>query len=295
MVPARSITLVVATQILIGILLLVGAATQLSAQRFEDLQLAYNASFGNGSLDGSVDKLGIGSLKVGHAQVPLSYPTWTPQSGTYLLGITRPADYPASSGPVAAGLFATPVNFATGSAVGLRATFIAPIGPHATGNIWAAAVVARTGDEDDLFAETRVVASLTVRANGARLNVVGATIPPNLPNIPQEFYDSIFDPADPAPFTLELYVDRVTGHSEARLIVDERVFSVSFESAGFRAGSGSPITAVGPTIAMANGPGERATVRVRDFQIFVHKQLGKENRRAAECPSGWAEFGCRAP
>jgi hypothetical protein len=110
---------------------------------------------------------------------------------------------------------------------------------------------------------------LQVRANAARLNVVGAAQPLNLANMPQQVYDAIFDPIEPQPFTLEILVDRVAGTGEAMLKVGDWVVSAPFKSAVFQAASGPAITAAGVSIAVASGAGETATVRVDDFQIFT--------------------------
>jgi hypothetical protein len=161
------------------------------------------------------------------------------------------------------------VLFDQGSVLSVRATFGAPAGPHAPGTQFAATVGVRTGDDRDLFAEARTAATLQVRANAARLNVVGAAQPLNLANMPQQVYDAIFDPIEPQPFTLEILVDRVAGTGEAMLKVGDWVVSAPFKSAVFQAASGPAITAAGVSIAVASGAGETATVRVDDFQIFT--------------------------
>lgn len=280
-----------ATRISIAAALL-GGTVPLAAEPAAHLQLGYLASFGNGSLEPSVDRSGIGPLKRGDTQIAHTNPAWTPQNGTIKLSITRPAAL-VGGGPVSTGLFATPVSFDVGSVVGLRATFIAPTGPHSIGSGWGVTVGARTGGSGDFFAETRVAATLNVRADGARLNVVGSSVPPNLPNVPQDIYDAIFDPIDPQPFTLELVVDRITGVGQASLKVGEFVVSHSFQFAAFKADSGPLITALGPSIAIASGPGQSASVRVRDFEILLPRAEAP-NPAAAECPPGWAEFNCRA-
>jgi hypothetical protein len=267
------------------------SAGPLAAEPSEHLQLAYLASFGNGSLDSSVDRLGIGPLKPGHSQVAQSNPAWTPQQGAFLLTITRPAQY--SAGPLGLGLWATPVSFGQGSLFGMRGTFISPVGPHQAGNLWGVTLSARTGGINDLLAETRVAVSFQVRANAARLNVVGADPAPNLPNVPQAIYDAIFDQSDPQPFTLELLVDRITGEGKASLKVGDAVFSHEFRFAAFKPDSGPVVTAVGPSIAIANAPGQSASVRVRDFEILLPRTEAP-NSASAGCPPGWAEFNCRA-
>jgi len=255
---------------LLGALLAVGSPTLASAQTPEDLQLVYHATFGNGSFDSGIDPLGIGWLRPGDSEVVNSNPTWTADEGTIVLGTTRPLT--TVVGPVTAGLFATPVNFDQGSVVGLRATFVAPAGPHDVGNQWAVTVSARTGAEGDVSAETRTAATFQVRANGARLNVVGASAQANQLNVPQEVYDAVFDPIDPQPFTLELLIDRVSGVSWAALKIGNWTASHTFLPAAFLANSGPSITAVGVSVAISNAPGQTASVTVRDFQIFSVKR-----------------------
>jgi hypothetical protein len=54
-------------------------------------------------------------------------------------------------------------------------------------------------------------------------------------------------------------------------MVIDQVFSLSFTLADFLADSGPVITAVGPGIAVnANGPGQTASVHVRDFRIYTN-------------------------
>lgn len=275
------------SRILAGIILLASGISPAPASDPDNLQLAYLASFGH-SLAGSVDRLYVGALTPGNSGIANIDATWAIEKGTALLGVTRPATY--VGGPVASGIFATPVNFGGGSLFGVRATFRAPTGPHLTGNQFAVALNARTGGAMDLQSETRVAATFRVRGTGAGLNVFGATVPPNLPNIPQELYDAIFDPVDPAPFTIELLMDRRSGIGTATLSIRDFSLSYDFESA-FKANSGPTITALGPTIAVSNGPDQRATVQVTDFRVLIPKS--SVNPAAAGCEPGWAAFGCR--
>lgn len=268
-------------------LCLVLAAAPLQAGPFEGLQQVYHATFGNGSLDSGIDPLSLGELQTGDSQVAETNPTWVAEEGGIRVAITRPAF--AVTGPVSAGLFATPTHFAQGTIVGLRATFVAPSGPHASGNFWAATLGVRTGNRNDLTPESRTATSFQVRGSGARLNVVGAQVAPNLSNLPQEVYDAIFDPIDPQPFTLELLIDRVTGNSVSRLLVGDQIFEQRFQSAAFLAGSGPAITAVGPSIAIGNGSGQTASVRITDFRAFTTK-VGNPSELSDPCP---ADFGCR--
>ena len=110
---------------------------------FEGLSLSYLASFPSGSLAPALDRLGFGALQRGDTLVPGSDPAWRPVHGEIELAITRPIGY--LGGLVASSLSATPVDFAIGSKVGLRATFIAPKGHHDADSIWAVVVTARTG------------------------------------------------------------------------------------------------------------------------------------------------------
>lgn len=242
----------------------------LSAATFADTTLVYNASFGSGSFAPSVDKLDIGPLTPGDAEVAGANPTATVDNGEVVLSVTRPTAL--ASGVVSSGLFATGLSFDQGSLFGLQATFIRPVGPISGG--WAAAALnARTGDESDLFGETRVNATLNVRAGGtARLNVPLGATSQTFVDVPAPVYEAIFRPNDPEPFTLQLLVDRVSGNGRASLKVGAfPVLSRSFQLSQFQANSGPPITAVGPTIANANAPGQTVSVHVRDFRIYAGK------------------------
>jgi len=258
---------IVGAGITVAAALAAGSATSGLAQSGGNLHLAYHATLGGGRLDSGVDPLGIGPLSPGDSRVASTSPTWTTGTGTMELRITRPAG--SVVGPVGAGLFATPVAFDQGSVFGLRATFTAPVGPHDPGSVWAVSVGARTGYQDDLPNEIRTAATLQVRGNGARLNVVGASPPSGLPNVPQAAYDVIFDPINPRPFTLELLVDRRSGIGEASLVFENWRFLHSFEPAVFQAHAGPGITSVAISIAISTTPGGTASVRARDLQIFA--------------------------
>ena len=246
--------------------LLMLLAMPVSSANAVELQPVYNAVLSNGSLAPSLDSLGVGDLQPGFTLASAD-PTFTFSGDGTTVSLTRPTD-PTLVGPVGAGLFATPVSFGKESVFALQATFLAPNGPHDIGNVWAAAVGARTGDQDDLAQETRVAATFQVRAGGARLNVVGATAPANQLNLAQPIYDSIFDPNNPEPFTLYLLVNRATGNGTAKLTVGSYTTSVDFLLADFQPNAGPPITAVGPSIAVSNGPGRTASITVRDFWVF---------------------------
>jgi hypothetical protein len=227
-----------------------------------DLSLVYRVQ---GGLTPAVDIIGVGAMKVGDSEVGGSMPTWQLGGGGLTLGITgitQPAGPPITA---VADAFATPVAFAAGTVFGMRAVFAGLAGPHATGDVWAVTLVVRTGNERHLATETLAAATLQVRADGARLNTPGASVPANLPNVPQDVYDALFGGST---FTLELLVDRVTGVGNAALHVGGFEVSRTFTYAAFTSTGGPTITAIGPTLAIANGPGQSASVRVLDFQVF---------------------------
>ncbi|MEO6714801.1 MAG: hypothetical protein ABIM89_15435 [Mycobacteriales bacterium] len=227
------------------------------------LSLVYRVRFEGGSLAPAVDTIGVGAIKLGHTQVADSMPTWQLGGGGLTLGIMRPADQPAVTRLVVAGPMATPVGFAAGTVFGMRAVFAGLAGPHAAENVWAMALVARTGDENQLESDLFTAATLQVRADGARLNTPGCG-PTDLPNVPQDVYDALVGGAT---FRLELVVDRVTGVGNAALYVGAFEVSNTCTFAGFTSTGGPTITAIGPNLAVARGPG-RASVRVLDFQVF---------------------------
>src|SRR5262245_28787588 len=107
----------------------VTVAAPASSAGFQDLQLVYPATFANGSLESAVDPLGIGALKFGSSGEAGIDPSWIASQGDYLITVNHPVSLPATA-VVLAGIDATPVNFDVGSVVGLRATLVAPKGPH---------------------------------------------------------------------------------------------------------------------------------------------------------------------
>ena len=272
----------------VAVLIALASTASLAAPQTNRLDFGYLVPFANGSLDPVVDPLGIGPMQTGNSQVPGINTSWTPQGGDIVLEVTRPAT--AGGGPVAAGVFATPVNFATGTVFEEHATFIQPVGPHATGNIWAIGLGARTGGNNDLDSETRAAATLQVRGTSLRLNALGAAVPTRL-DLPQDVYDEIFNPANPQPFTLELLVDRVSGAGRVSLKIDDRTFSRDFQFQAFTADSGPTIAAVGPSVAIASASGQTASVHLREFRIFV-PLISNENSTAT-CPESWGP-NCRA-
>lgn len=236
-----------------------------------NLTLAYLASFPNGSLEPSVDKLNAGPMVPGDPLIPDSNPTVSAAPGEVVVSIHRPLglspdDIPSES------IWATPVNFGPGSVVRLRATFRAPIGPYATTGGFAMGLVARTGAKDDLASEAKVATTVNVRPNQlVRLNVPFGSVETRNMVLPQAVRNAIFSTTDPQPFTLELTIDRKLGKGTAKLTVIDQVFSLNFTLADFVADGGPIITAVGPGIAVnSNGPGQTASVHVRDFRIYTN-------------------------
>jgi hypothetical protein len=104
-----------------------------SAAGIEDLQLVYHATFANGSLESGVDTRNIGALTFGNSGEPGINPSWTATQGDYLITFTRPSSLTGQA--VVVGIDATPVNFDVGSVVGLRGTFVAPVGPHNSADV----------------------------------------------------------------------------------------------------------------------------------------------------------------
>jgi hypothetical protein len=193
-------------------------------------------------------------------------------------------------GVASVAVFATEkVNFGPGTIFEARATFINPDGPHGSTDIWAIVVGAKTGDNDDLFTDTRVGVSLQVRGTSLRFNSPGGGPGPDLP---QEVYDQIFSLTDPQPFTLELVVDRINGAGKVTLRVGDRVFSRNVTFAAFPANSGPAITAVGPSLGIVSAPGQTASVQLREFRISLPSSSSTD--AAETCTEEWAGFNCRA-
>jgi hypothetical protein len=237
----------------------------------EILRLVYQASFPNGSLDSSVDKLNVGPMQPGDPLIPDTNPTIEPRPGAMLVRVSRPIGLSPELIP-AESLWATPVEFGPGSIARFRATFIAPDGPYATTGGFAIGVVARTGGKDDLPTETLVAVTVNARPNQqVRLQIpFGATAPTNVV-LPQAVRDAIYSTTDPQPFTIELTVDRVNGTGTAKLMVIDQVFTLNFTLSTFLADGGPTITAAGPGIAVnSNAPGQTASVQIRDFRIYAN-------------------------
>src|SRR5215469_6552461 len=68
--------------------ILVAAVARASAAPVADTQLIYNANFGNGSLEGSVDSLEIGPLQIGDSQIADTFPIWMKHAGAIEIGVT---------------------------------------------------------------------------------------------------------------------------------------------------------------------------------------------------------------
>lgn len=236
-----------------------------------ELRLAYLATFPNGTLAPAVDKLHLGPMMPGDPLIPDSDPTVSALGGEVLVSIHRPLglspdDIPSES------IFARPVEFGPGSIVRIQTTFIAPVGPYATTGGFAIGLGARTGGKDDLSTETRVFATVNVRPNQlVRFQIPFGAVEPTNMVLPQAVKDAIFSTTDPQPFTIELTIDRKAGTGTAKLTAVDQVFSLDFTLADFRADDGPVITAVGPGIAVnANGPGQTASVHIREFRIFTN-------------------------
>jgi hypothetical protein len=233
-------------------------------------RLAYEASFPNGSLDPAVDKLNAGPMVPGDPLIPESNPTVSAAPGEVVVSIHRPVGLSPDLIP-SESIWATPVNFGPGSVVRLRATFRAPVGPIPGGG-FAFGLNARTGARDDLATETRIATTINVRPGFVvRFNVPFGAVETTNMTLPQGVKDAIFSTTDPQPFTMELTIDRELGKGTAKLTVADQVFSLKFTLSDFLADGGPVITAVGPGIAVnSNGPGQTASVHVRDFRIYAN-------------------------
>jgi len=234
------------------------------------LRLAYQASFPNGSLDSSVDHLGAGPMVPGDPLIPDSSPTVSALPGEVVVSIHRPVGLSPDLIP-SESLWATPVHFGPGSVVRISATLRAPVGPLPGGG-FAIGLVGRTGARDDLPSETRIATTINVRPGFlVRLNVPFGSTQPAAMILPQAIKDAIFSTSDPQSFTLALTIDRIHGTGKSVLKVGDKIFSLSFVLADFLADGGPIITAVGPGIAVnSNGPGQTASVHVRDFRIYTN-------------------------
>jgi hypothetical protein len=237
-----------------------------------ELRLAYQGTFPHGSLDGSVDHLGIGAMQMGDTQIAGSEPTSSALPGELFVSIHRPPDLDGDT-IVANSVWATPVHFGPGSVMRISVTARALSGPIPGGG-FAFGLVAKTGGAPDLASEPRIATTINVRPGFlVRLNVpFGSAGTTNTPLTP-EVRDAIFDPTNPKPFTLSLTVNRITGKGLAELKVEDHVVTLSFDLADFLAESGPDIEAVGAGPAVnGNGPGQTASVHIRDFRIYTNAE-----------------------
>jgi hypothetical protein len=257
---------------LISIFGLTGSA---SAATFSDLTLVYDASFDGGSLGSPIDPLGLGPLKKDALQFPGSNPTWAVNDGYVQLGVTQPDPSP---GLVDVELAAKPVKFDTGSVFGMRATFISPAGPHISGETWASVLSFRSGNENIQPADARGAIGLRISGTSAVFSAPGSNVAGGLQTLPQAAYNAIFDPVNPQPYTLQLLLDRSGGFSNATLQVGNSIYSYDIQFPGFTSTSGPAITALAPTLAINNAPGQSATVRLLDYQIFLPQSAVPEPR-----------------
>jgi hypothetical protein len=234
-----------------------------------ELRLAYQASFPNASLDPSLDLLGAGAMVPGDPLFPDTNPTLSFAPGEAVVSVHRPVSL-LPEAVASESLFATPVNFGPGSVVRLRATYRAPVGPLPGGG-FAMGLIARTGGKDDLPTETSIAVTVNVRPGFlVRFGAANGNVDPARVVLPDEVKNAIFSPTDPQPFTIDLTIDRVHGTATAKLTVIDQVFTVPFVLSDFLADSGPTITAVGAGIAVnSNGPGQTASVHIRDFRIYA--------------------------
>jgi hypothetical protein len=243
-----------------------GAGTPAPAE----LNLAYLASFPNGSLAPALDKLNAGPMKAGDTGIPNSNPTLDKRPGAIILGITRPVDLSPDL-VVAQTAWATQLNLGPGSVSRIRATFIAPVGPIPGGG-FAIGVGAKTGGSEDLPDEPRIFTTINVRPGFVvRLQVPFGALETTNTTLSQEIKDLIFSTTNPQPFTIELTIDRKDGTGQTKLTVGDKVVGpLSFHLDGFPVDSGPTISAMGAGPAVnANGPGQTASVHVRDFRIYT--------------------------
>lgn len=234
------------------------------------LALAYEASFPNGSLAPSLDKLNVGPMVPGDPLIPDTNPTVSFAPGEAVVSVHRPLDL-SPDAIAAESLWATPVNFGPGSVVRIKATYRAPVGPLPGGG-FAIGLVARTGGKDDLPTETSIAVTVNVRPGFlVRFGAANGNVDPARVVLPGDVKTAIFSSTDPQPFTIDLTIDRVHGTATAKLTVIDQVFTVPFVLSDFLANGGPTITAVGPGIAVnSNGPGQTASVHVRDFRIYAN-------------------------
>jgi hypothetical protein len=276
--------------------MIIGSSVPAAAMQGDRLQLAYEATFPNGSLEPSVNHLGIeGPMLTSSTLGSNSNPTFSSLPGELFIGVTRPVG--TATGVVASAVVsATPVDFGPGSISRVSATFRAPLGPLVSGG-WAVQVYARTGGQDDLSTQTRVSATLRVQPGGEfRLNVpqiVSGVTSTTFMVLPVEILDDIFSTMSPTkPFTLDLSIDRTAGTGEAKLTVENRVFRLPFVLTVFPVNDEPTITAMGAAVAMNGSSGQTVTVHLREFRIYA--SLSPNANAADTCSEAFAGFNCRS-
>lgn len=256
----------------------------------------YDATFSDGSLKPALDVFGIGPLQCGYSELNNPYyPEPQLVDGELVLGVTLPA---AATGvtlqDVTAGVFATrtpppltiarislgeferPLPFDTQAPFLLQGTYVAPSGP--SDKVWAVGILARTGGVEDLTTNTQVIATLQFNSQSprtARLNVPAGATSHQPVHLPPPQYDAVRpfrreNPVPPVPFTLGLFVDRISNTGAAYLTVEGYpTLSTNFLLKDFLPSSGPAITAVGTVIANRSANDETVTVRVQDFGIYA--------------------------
>lgn len=261
-------------------LTMIAATAPAYGTTFADLTLVYDANFSGGSLGSPVDPLGLGRLHEDSIQFPGSNPTWGVNDGFVQLGVTQPNPSP---GLVDAELIARPVDFTAGSLFGMRATFVAPAGPHVPGQTWATVLSFRAGGELIQPSDARGASTIRVNGTTAFFAAPGSDAGGPLQALPPEVYAAIFDPVNPQQYTLQLLVDRSGGPSNATLQVGNWTYSYDIHFPDFTSIDGPAITVIGPTLAINNAPGQSASARLLDFQIFLPPNAVPE-------PSTWVNL-----
>lgn len=184
------------------------------------------------------------------------------------------------------GVFSTGLNLGRDKTFSVSATFQNPV---VTGEEsfkpWAIGVVARTGDVDDTDDLGRVQVTLRVKRVGVladQLTEVELRVQEG-PNADQTeklkdsngndasvliagpAYDEIFKYGKP--FTLKLFVNRLSGHGNAILTTATKTISIDdFELKLFNVDNGLPLTAAGATLVNQE-PSRAVSVEVTHFEI----------------------------
>jgi hypothetical protein len=212
----------------------------------------------------------------GDGQVAGEIPTFSGGTNGLKLGVTTPDSIPLidpgnpglGTQTSTAGVFTTGLSYGPGTVFSTRATFIRPIGPF-DGKAWSVALNARTGDKNDRWTDDRLNVTFKFKNSGATLNVYEEDRVQGSVAVPTPVYNSIVSNSSPQPFTLELLVDRVTGHGVAILTATAAApQKLPFSLWKFRAEDGPKIEAVGPSLANCCMAGTTVSVEVIDFQIL---------------------------